>query len=237
MYDISPTPLTSRSKILHADGISAFSGSLNFDVTANAMDVFTTSKLLGRGYKFNIGINDGGAGTDTGWLMNDCYITNLSLTGSASGIVTASLSYVAKSGKTSGTVTNAYILDDYSSSTDNQPLGYWWSGAATGGGAADVKDWTFTMNQAVTPIYLNQDVKTPQYLKVGLIDYQLDVVLYNSSAPTIVNIQSSSFTLTGISSAQGYTFNGVTDLGMYSHSYMTAVGSAGNYKSDGVVIS
>jgi hypothetical protein len=241
MMDIDPTvtsdKMDSRSRVQHADGVSAFAGSISFDLTKKIMDKFTVSKLLARGYQFNVGICDGTGGdssTDVKWTMKDCYLTNATLTGAPGGLIAATIAYVAKEARNdTDAVANDYILDDYygtSPATDNQPTGYWWSGGT------DVKEWTLTMNQAVEPVYLNEDVMTPKYLRVGLIDYQLDVVLYDSGTPSVINIRTSSFTLTGKTTAIGYTFNGITDLGMYSHSFVTAVGAAGNYKSDGVII-
>ena len=237
MLDIDPTgtPMPSRSKILHADGVSAFTGSITFDLTKLIMDKITTTTLLARGHKFNVGICDGSGGdssTDVKWSMKDCYLTNLTLSGAPAGLITATLAFMAKEARNSSDgVANAYILDDYygaGGSTDNQPTGYWWSGGT------DIKEWTFTMNQAVEPVYINKDVMTPQYLKVGLIDYQLDVTLYNAGTPSVIAIRTSSFTLTGVSTALGYTFNGVTDLGMYSHSFVTAADATTG--SSGVII-
>lgn len=233
MMDIDPTMVT-RSRILHADGVSAYTGSISYDVTEEAMPSFSTGQLFKRRYQFDVGINDGTNGDTTpgvSWNMTDCYLTNLTLSGAPGGLINASLAYMAKDVKSVGAVTNDYILDDYygmTPVTNNQPLGYWWSGGP------DIKEWTFTMNQAVEPMYLNKNVMTPQYLLVGLIDFQLDVILYVAGTPSTIAIHTSSFTLTGVSTTQGYTFNGVTDLGMYSHTFVTAANAASG--SSGVII-
>ena len=234
MLDIKPT-MTTRSRILHADGVSAYTGSISYDVTEKAMPSFSTGQLFKRRYQFDVGICDGTGGdasTDVKWTMKDCYLTNLTLTGAPGGLINASLAYMAKDVKDSSpSVTNAYILDDYygaSPVTVNQPLGYWWSGGP------DIKEWTFTMNQAVTPMYLNQNVMKPQYLLVGLIDFSLEVTLYMAGTPSTIAIHTSSFTLTGVSTTQGYSFNGVTDLGMYSHTFVTAANAASG--ASGVII-
>lgn len=216
MLDIDPTVggdvMSPRSKVFHADGVSVFTGSLSFDVTAAIMAKIAKDKLLGRGYKFNIGINDG----ENDYVMSDCYATSLSLSGAPGGLIAASLSVMAKSSFAAGAVTNDYILEDYTSTTDNQPLGYWWSGGT------DIKEWTLNMSQTVEPVYLNQNQMTPQYLRVGLIEYSLDTVLYDELTPSVVHIRTKTFTLKGKTTAKGYSFNGVTDLGTYSHSFTTA---------------
>ena len=223
-YDIPPNT-SSRSKMLHADGTTAYSGTLNFDVTKAVLDNYiTASTLLGRGFSFQMHIHDG---TDP-WMMQGCLLTSFSITGSAGGLLSASLSYKSITGREAGFGTpNAYVLN-YTSTPTQQPLGYWWSGNT------DVKEWTLTMNQAVDEMYTNQDTIQPKYLRHGLVDYSLDVTTYQPQIHNMIVIASTSFTLTGVTAAKGYAFNGVTDLGMYSHSFATA--AAASAGSAGVII-
>ena len=219
-----PPNSDSRSRVLHADGIAAFTGTLAFDVGKDAMALFVSSKLFKRRYQFNIGIHDG----ESQYVMTGCYLTTLSLSGAPAGFITATMSVMATNGRTPGSVTNAYVLN-YNITPNQRPLGYWWSGNT------DVRDWTLTMNQAVEPMYGNEDTTIPRYLKVGLVEYTLDVVCYQEQSHNVINICTEAFTLTGVRISKGYNFNGVTDLGMYSHSFTTApsLASAG---SDGTVI-
>ena len=231
MVDIDPVQVT-RSKVLHATGTAEFSASLSFDVTKAAMGVLTKTTLLKRRYPFDLGINDG---TDS-FVLKDCYLTQLSLSGAPGGLISAQLSAMAKEKRISQAILNAYVLDAnrVGATTPNQkPLGYWWSGGA------DIRDWTLTMTQSVTPMYLNEPLvltyAPPKYLKVGLIEYTLEVNLYADPAGpnAVINIVTETFTLTGQTTANGYTFNGVNDLGMYSHSFMTSALNS----SDSVIIS
>ena len=213
-----------RSKVLHADGVSAYSGTLSFDVTRDALPIFTTGALFRRGSTFGVDINDG----ENHSSMSDCQLTNLTISGAAGGLITSSLSFMSKDAKTNAAAgTTTYILGVDGST----PLGYWWSGGP------DVRDWTLTMNQAVEPVYANQSTMSPLYLKTGLIDFTLDVNLYaeNLSGPSAIQRATTSFTLTGVTTASGHHFNGITDLGTYSHSFTTApnLSSSG---SDGVII-
>jgi hypothetical protein len=152
-------------------------------------------------------------------------MTSLALAGAPGGFITASLSYMSKSVRVPGSVTNNYILDDYYGAvpTDaNQPAGYWWSGNT------DVKEWTFTMNQNVEPVYLNEDITGPRYLKVGLIDYTLDVTLYQEWNLTAISIMTKTLTLiaSAVSAANSFAFNGVSDLGTYGYSFTSAASAA-----------
>ena len=205
MIDIPPSDV-SRSRTKHADGTTNYSGSLNFDVSSSAMALFTTSALLARHFQFTVGIHDG----VNQFEMTDCMLTSLTIAGAPGGVLNSSISFIATSGRQVGTVSNDYIL------VSDPPLGYWWSGGT------DVRDWTFTMNQDAQPVYINQNTDDPQYLKAGLIDYSLQVTLYSDLAPSSINIQTKNFSLTGNTVGEGYTFNGVTDLGMFSHTFETA---------------
>lgn len=213
-YGIPPTT-ASRSRMKHADGTEAYSADLSLDVSDKFLEILTVTKLLGRRYKFNIGIHDG----ESGQVLNDCYVSSLSLQGVVGGLVSAQLSVVSAKEPASGTVANVFLRDD-------APLGYWYSGNTA------VRDWNFSFNQVVAPVYGNEDGKLPLYIKVGLVEYSLSCTTYESlQAHSVINISTKSFTLTGISSVKGYSFNGVTELGTYSHTFETAadatVGSGG----------
>jgi hypothetical protein len=220
--DIPPIPV-SRSKILHADGVAGYSATLNFDCTVNALTLLSTAKLLKRRYGFNTGIHDG----ENNYVMNNCLVTSLSISGAPAGFIGVALGVMAKSGKTTGLMTNDYLLN-YTVTPNEQPMGYWWSGNA------DVKEWTLTMNQAVEAMYLNEDTVDARYLKTGLIEYVLDVTTYAPQDHSTIVIATSSFTLTGVTTARGYTFGGVTDLGMYSHSFITSASASDG--ADGLII-
>jgi hypothetical protein len=79
------------------------------------------------------------------------------------------------------------------------------------------------MNQAVSPVYTNQNVVTPRYIKYGLIDFNLSVTTYEAVIPhATIGIATSSFTLTGNTAGEGFVFAGITDLGNYSHVFETS---------------
>jgi len=214
-----PVTAVSRSRILHADGTEAYGGSISFDVSDNFLDVLTTAKLLSRGYKFNVGVNDG---TDA-YEMTDCYLASLSLSGAPGGLITGSISFVSAAPAESSLT----VLDDFIRDTEIL-IGYWYSDN-TG-----VRDWSFTMNQATTPVYGNVDAVTPNYIKFGMIDFSLDVTTYEAIVETsVINIATRTFTLTGVPTSEEYSFAGVTDLGNYKSAFVTAASSAG---SDGIII-
>lgn len=220
--DILPVSL-SRSKVKHADGTRAYSGSVNFDVSEKTIDLFALTRLFERRYSFIVGINDG----EDSYTMSDCYISGISLSGAPAGLISASVSFVSSDGKTAAAVANNYILN-YNTDPTNKPAAYWWSGNT------DVRDWSLNFSQDAVPVYSNEDEVDPRYIKVGLISYSLQVVTYSELDHDDIEIITKSFTLTGDTNSKGYTFNGPTDLGMYSHSFETAADAT--VGSDDIII-
>ena len=215
--------LLRRGRVLHAPGTSLFTGSLGFDVTKNAIaDFITVDKLLQRNWEFDVEIQDG----ENKYKMTDCLAQSVSLSGSPAGLISVSISFMGIEEKVDGTTAEDYLLN-YDVTPDDQPIAYWWSGAD------DVRDWTFNYTQGVTPMYGNTTTMDPKYMIGGLVTYSLQVTTYSELIHDAVSIATTSFTLTGVTTEKGYTFNGPTDLGMYSHSFETASDTGA---SDGIII-
>jgi hypothetical protein len=91
------------------------------------------------------------------------------------------------------------------------------------------------MNQAADPVYRNENGTAPRYIKVGLVDYSLAVTTFDAViAHSTINIKTSAFTLTGVTTSSDYSFAGVTDLGTYRHTFETAANAATG--SGGIII-
>jgi hypothetical protein len=212
-----------RSRVYHAPGTAVFSGNLSFDVSEYATDtVIKTNALLDRNWEFDVGIHDG----ENSYVMTDCLAQSVSLSGAPGGLISCSVSFMGISEKMVDTVTNEYILD-YGADPKNQPAAYWWSGGE------DIRDWTFSFSQDVSPVYGNTSDVVPKYLRAGLIQYSLLITTYSELVYNIIKVMTETFTLTGFTSGKGYSFGGPTDLGMYSHTLETASASDA---SDGIVI-
>jgi len=208
---------TPANKVLHADGTTVHSGSVGFDVSKDAMQLFAKTRLLRRFYPFDVGVFDG----NDQYKMANCKATSVSLTGAAGGLVSATVAFLAPATWAPDTVLRAFIRDPTAAS--GQAVGYWWSGAKA---TLKAKSWTFTMNQDVTPVYGNTAGADPLYLRVGLTEYSLDVESYNALAAgssDTVYIATDSFTLAGTTSETGFQFNGVTDLGTYRYLFGSGV--------------
>ena len=215
----TPPDVTPAGRVQHADGTNAYTGDLSFDVHQEAMSIFSPSGgLLQRFYEFEVGINDG----TNDWKMTKCKLTSLSLAGSAGGLVTAQMSYMALSGKAIGSTPNLFIRDSVT------PLGYWYTGT---GSSDDVKDWNLTMNQEAELVYKNIAntpgvPEDPAYIKVGLVNYVLTVSSYQDLFPAgttqSIMIATDTFTLTGRPTNRGFSFGGVTEMGFYNYVFETS---------------
>jgi len=220
----TPPTTTPVGRVQHADGTTGYTGSLSFDIHNAVMgSIFTTSTLLGRYFEFDVEINDG----MSAWMMQKCKLTSLSLEGSAGGLVTAQVSFLAKTGKEVGVAIPSFFRD-------TEPLAYWYTGV---GPSENVKDWTFSMNQEAELVYKNEDSMEPAYIKVGAVSYNLSVTSYGDLFPAgtsaTILIGSSGFTLTGRPIGRGFSFGGITDVGSYSYTFET---SSQDGSSDAVVI-
>ena len=208
-YDIpasSPGPSGSRSRVKHADGVATYGGSISLDVTDDFLTILNVNQLLSRRYPFTVKIHDG----ENAKEMANCYVTSLTLAGTTGSLLTAEISFASAAEAVVSLFSPTFLRDQ-------TIYGYWYSGNT------NVKDWNLVMNQDVQPVYSNEDSISPRYMKTGLIDFNLTVTTYEQLyAHYIINIVTKTFTLKGTTQSSGYTFNGVSDLGTYSHSFATA---------------
>ena len=211
----TPPSSTFAGRVKHADGTNAYRGSLSFEVVEKVMGLFaatgSTGSLLERYRDFDVGIHDG----ENQYKMEDCKLTTLTLSGAVGGLLSAQVGFLAKAGRAAATVTNDFIRDD------SPLLAFWHTG--TDSTSDKVKDWSFTMTQDATLVYRNEDTMVPHYIKVGLVTYSLAINTYTQiTTPSKIKIKTTTFTLTGDTTANGFSYGGLTDLGSYSYTFETA---------------
>ena len=198
-----------RGKVKFADGTKILNGNMSFDLSWSVMGLFTTNRMLKRGYKFDAVVSDG----NTAYSLKDCMASSVSLSGSAGGIITVSMSFICGSDWTSAPTT-------FDNTRDHEPVGYWASGNT------NVKDWTLNFNVGVEPIYLNgindTDDSWPRYLKAGIADISLEATTFDRLMHDRLTIATANFILTGYLANESYTFNGVGEFGTHHHSLTSA---------------
>ena len=130
---------TPRSKVLYSPGTRIISGSVSFDVTANALTILQTNKLFQRRYSFDVKIYDGNQGKE----VDDCFVTSLSLSGSVGGLITASLGFISATDMIDYNGSSGTFINPENISGGTVPYGYWYSGSTD----LQVKDWSLSYNQ------------------------------------------------------------------------------------------
>lgn len=223
----------SRSRVTYAEGTIVINGNLTFDVNEEAMTLLDINKLFKRGYQFPLQIFD----SEKGYEVSNCFVQSLNISGASEGILTASMSFLGgpRTGKKENIDFRQITVGSGSWSRDDSPIGYWASGNA------NVRDWSFTMNQTLEPIFLNgindTDDRYPRYIKVGQITYSLEVTTYEQiyEHKNII-INTKNFTLIGNTISEGYTFGGASDIGTFNHTFETGIPFTNTNGSAGVVI-
>ena len=210
----------SRTRVSFAAGTHVVNGSVSFDVTSTFMSKLSTSAFLRRRHQFDVGLHDG----IDGYVLENCYMTSLSVSGAVGGLIALSLSFVSVETWASGTVKNAFIRDQV-------PLGYWQSGNT------DVREWTFSVNQDVQPVYVNEDEVLPRYLKVGLWDASLEVTTFDQIREhDDIEISTKTFTVVGNTANSGYNYGGQTEFGTYTHRFDSGTELGSTLDSDKAII-
>lgn len=211
----------SVSKVQYAKGTKYSTGSISFDVNLPSCYLMNTVRLFKRGYKFSVRMFDG----LKGYSLDSCYLNSASLSGSAGGLITASLSFTSI----------CEIQQNNNSATwirDEQPLGYWASGNI------NVRDWSLNFSQNVEPVFCNgTGSEYAHYMKIGEIEMSLDITTYERiyRYSTIRISMSGGISIIGQTKSEGYNFNGAGDLGTFSHSFVSSVNPGGN-NTDTIII-
>jgi len=210
----------SRTRVAFAYGTHVVNGSVGFDVTSSFMSKLATDEFLRRRHQFNVGLHDG----IDGYVLENCYMTSLSISGAVGGLITLSLSFISAETWSSGSVAHDFIRDQV-------PFGYWQSGNT------DVREWTLSVNQDVQPVYVNEDEVLPRYLKVGLWDASLEVTTLDQIREhDDIEISTKTFTIKGNTANSGYNYGGQTDLGTYTHRFDSGTELGSALDSDNAII-
>jgi len=201
------------SEVVVYDGTQEVTGSVAFDVTDNALTLFTENRFFRRGYEFGVVVGDG----EKSGSLDDCVLTGLSLSGSPGGLISAAVDFISR---------RDYNLFSGSSGSfirDQEPYGYWYSGNV------DVSEWSFSLTQNVSPVYTNIDSMLPTYLRVNNWLGTLSTTTYdNPQSHSEISIVTKVFQLSGATTSSAYNFGGQTELGTYNHEFSGLIDAHGS---------
>jgi hypothetical protein len=160
----------SRVKVLIADGVQIVNGSIGFSCDRSYMQSLLEYFFTKRKRSLTLYI-----GTENFSYVKvpSCKWSSVSITASEGGLLECSISVVS----------NVDFDEEYPESSqfdelykDYDLIPYWQTGALNGTDILQVTSWSLTINQAVTPAYLNNaDYDLPGYFRIGNWDFQLSV--------------------------------------------------------------
>jgi hypothetical protein len=219
-------------KVLLADGVEAVTGSIGFDCNRSYMQSFLSWVFSKRKESFSAYIGT----EDFQYLkLTSCTWNSITLTASEGSILNCSIAFASNREPTKESPDSQFFESIYK---DSKLIPYWQTGALLDNDVLKVSSWTLTINQAVTPQYLNnKNFDLPAYFRIGAWEFQLDVQTlvstqdYNkiqigveeSLNPIIMNLDDSVQLNTSAS------FGGIDAMGNYQLS-LTLAGVPSSYQ-------
>ena len=187
--DINDNNEKVRSSIRLGYGTYTFNGQISMELSNGCLNFFDTSyKFLFRNYVFSVQFFDG----EKVCTIKNCMWNSIKLSCSAGGIPTMSISFQSNNeSKNKLQISNPSSFSSFDS--DDILIPYWRTGVKKiivqsneeyyGNGYDNVDkylqptDFNLSFDRGVTPIFLNNKLITPSYLRAGLINVNLDLTL------------------------------------------------------------
>lgn len=224
----APRDSTNVSQILLGPGTANITGSINFDMNHKNLSYYINDKRIARNQYFHLVMNDG----NKGYYVTHNVWNSISFNASVGGLVTCSISYNSlNSFKDSIRSLSANTQSKASSIFDNTLVSYWEAGPD-----ALIDSFAINFSQDVTPVYLNNDLFMPSYLRCGTFRLNANIETciewagieqvnnFSTSATTqnastfSINIGSQKITIINpFIDVQQYSHGGGGDLGKYSY--------------------
>lgn len=151
------------SPIRLGDGTYTFTGELSFQMTKGVVDNLFKSDLFSRNSWFSLSLYDGRK--EIG--ISNCVWSGININCAPGGTVTMSISYSSNNGYH----TDFMISKNVSSISydDNDFLIPYWQC-----GHENFLDFSISFSRNVTPVFLNNDLYVPSYLRPGLAEISLN---------------------------------------------------------------
>lgn len=158
-----------RSKIRMNTGTYTFSGSISFQMTSGLASLFLVTSFFSRKNMFTIVMCDG----EYTLTLPNCVWSSFNITGQPNGAVTGSLSFSStNNGQTELNVTQTFT--SYTIQTKDALQPYWKYGSSNEGTQV-VDSFSLNFSRNVTPVFLNNNKKTPTYLRAGMLDVEMQI--------------------------------------------------------------
>lgn len=155
-----------RSRIRMNKGTFQFSGNISFELTNNSINQILTDTFLSRKSFFDLFLHDG----EKSILMTKNMWNSITINSSVNAIPNCSISFVSLNGFNEQIKTDT-TFGFNELTTDDEPLRYW----QTGNSNSLIQSFSVTFNRDVTSVFLNNQLRTPSYLRAGIIDCSMNV--------------------------------------------------------------
>ena len=180
-FGMGVTYKEARSPIRLGYGTYAYTGEVSFELTEGALGFLTNSSgsansvnfetseygnFFKRNSIFELQFFDG---TNTCTIYN-CVWSSFSISGNPNSAVTASISFQSNNGfKDDLIVENQNRMTEYTFDSDDLLVPYWQCGVP------EVESFTLNFNRNIRPVYLNNSVNMPSYIRPGMVEVNVDL--------------------------------------------------------------
>jgi len=157
-------------KVLLTDGVEAINGSMSFDCNKTYMQSFLEWIFNKRKESFSAYIGT----EDFQYLkLTSCMWNTMTLTATEGGLLNCSIGFMSNQRPIKVSPPSQFFSKIYKNSN---LVPYWQTGALLDSEILKVVSWTLTINQVLTPQYLNtKDFDFPAYFRASNWEFQLNV--------------------------------------------------------------
>lgn len=166
----APPNQESRAQIPLGVGTCLMTGTINFDFSQNSINGLIQEDFLCRNNRFNIYMCDG----RVAYTITDCSWSSFSINASPQSLVTGSIAFTALNKNNNGepyAYIDKQVIDNSIGNYFKDELVAYWEA-----GANDVESFALTLNQEITPVYLNNKFIMPSYLRSGALSISANIV-------------------------------------------------------------
>ena len=171
---------TATSPIKLGDGTYTFNGEITFELTNGTVNQLFKSSLFSRSSWFSVTFFDG----ERRCGISNCVWSNLTISCASGGAATMSISYMSNNGYQDRLLVDS-TSGDFSYNDNDLLIPYWKCGHD------DFLDFSINFSRNVSPVFLNNDLVVPSYLRPGLIEVSMNATTlkYIGSWSNTINVK------------------------------------------------
>lgn len=155
---------TAKSPIRVGPNLYTFSGELAFEATYGVVDEFFNNDFFSRSSWFWVSFFDG----QNTMLMPNCVWSSITITCAPNSLVAMSISFQSNNGYLEELqISNGNANEDIYYDESDLLIPYWTCGHEW------FSEFSITFNRSVSPVFLNNDLTVPSYLRPGIVDVSL----------------------------------------------------------------